>query len=151
MENARARNAAFTLIEVLLVIGILVVLMGAAIVGYTGIKERADKDTTKILIGQTASAVKLYHAHMNTYPTTDDGLKALSSKPDDEKEAERWSGPYLENGVIPVDPWNNELKYERLDNSDDSTKPPFRVFSYGPDGQEGTDDDISTIKETSGL
>jgi len=151
MKRSETPSKAFTLIEVLLVIAILVVLGSAAVVGYSKIKERADKDTAAILVSQTAGAVKLYQVHMGTYPETDDGLKALITKPDDEKDAQRWSGPYLEGGKIPLDPWRNELKYERIDQSGDTTKPPFRVFSYGPDGQEGTEDDISSYEESTGL
>lgn len=145
MNHAEPRRKAFTLIEVLLVVAILVVLMGVGVVGYSKIKKGADIDTTRLLVGNTAEAVKLYYSSMNTYPTDDEGLQALITKPDDEKLAEKWRGPYLEKG-IPVDAWSNELKYERLESTGDDTGPAFRVFSYGPDGQEGTDDDISSVE-----
>ena len=150
MQHAETRRKGFTLIEVLLVVAILVVLVGVGVVGYSKIKEGADIDLTKILVGQTADAVKHYQIQMNKYPTNEEGLQALITKPADQKEAEKWRGPYLENGVIPVDRWNNELKYERLESTGDSIGPAFRVFSYGPDGQEGTDDDISNIPKKTG-
>jgi general secretion pathway protein G len=151
MKRPKTPSKAFTLIEVLVVIAILVMLASAGVVGYLKTRERANKDIAKILVTQTADAVKLYQVHMNKYPDTDQGLQALITKPDDEKDAERWSGPYLEGGKIPLDPWRNELKYERLDQTADTTKPPFRVFSYGPDGQEGTDDDVSSYEESKNL
>jgi len=147
MNCAECRRKAFTLIEVVLVILILAMLAGASIVGYTKIKERADRDLAVSLVGQAADAVDMFRLHLNRYPTDEEGLQALVQKPDDEKEAEKWSGPYLKNGVIPVDPWNNELKYQLLTSSGDEIGPPFRVFSYGPDGQEGTEDDISSVKQ----
>ena len=149
MKHSRAERMGFTLIEVLLVIAILVVLGTVSVVAYTGIRERAMKDASQAQVDQTAHAVKLYETALNKLPETDEGLNALITKPDDEKEAERWGKPFLENAKIPVDPWGNELKYETLDNSD-GTGPGFRIFSYGPDRQEGTDDDISSYKEDSG-
>jgi len=144
--NCRSRRKAFTLIEVLLVVAILILLMGVAVVGYDKIREGAREDTTKALVNQTAGAVRLFDVNMNRYPTDDEGLQALISKPDEENEAAKWRGPYLVKGTIPVDAWGNELKYERLESSGDEVGPPFRVFSYGPDGQEGTEDDISNVE-----
>lgn len=146
MKRSHARRAAFTLIEVLLVIAILVVLGTVSVVAYNGIRERAMKDAAKAQVDQTAQAVKLYQTALNKVPETDEGLNALIEKPDDETEAEKWGKPFLENGKIPIDPWGTELKYERLDSSD-GTGPEFRIYSYGPDRQEGTDDDISSYKE----
>ena len=75
------------------------------------------------------------------------GLTALIEKPDDEADAEKWAGPDLKDAVIPVESWGNELKYEKIDRDEDDYGPEFKVFSYGPDGDEGTDDDISSHKE----
>ena len=146
MKSFKSRRKGFTLIEVLLVIGILAVLSTVAVIGFTRIREKAIKDTTKLLVDETAKAVEHYALHMNKYPDTDDGLNALISRPDDDAEKEKWGGPYLQKG-IPVDPWGNELKYEKVDRDEDATGPGFKVFSYGPDGQEGTDDDIASYKE----
>lgn len=146
VASARKRRAGFTLIEVLLVIGILLVLSTVGVVAYSKIKANSDRDATKALIDQTAQAVELYHTQMGVYPTTEDGLKALIAPPSDEKLAEKWKnyGPFLKDGKIPVDPWMNELKYELEQTSSDTevTGPAFHVWSTGPDGQDGNDDDI---------
>ena len=149
----RSRRA-FTLIEVLLVIGILLVLSTVSVVAYTRIKAGADKKMAKLKVDQTVGAVKLYQIALNKYPESDTGLQALIDPPEDEDEVEKWTdggGPFLEAGKIPVDAWGNELKYELLEESGSTSGPAFRVFSYGPDGQEGTDDDISNYKEESGF
>jgi general secretion pathway protein G len=99
-----------------------------------------------IMVKSTADAVNLYRMDVGTVPDTSAGLQALITKPDNEKEADKWNGPYLKDGKIPLDPWNNELKYEKLDGE---TGPGFKIFSYGPDGREGSDDDISSYKEGS--
>ncbi len=151
MERCGKKRTAFTLIEIMLVIGLLVVLSTIAVIGISGIKSGADKDTATLLVNQIVDAIKMYQINMGIYPDNDEGLQTLITRPDDEKAAQKWRGPYLEGGKIPIDPWNNELKYERLEiAAAGTTRPPFRVFSYGPDGQEGTDDDISSYKEGSG-
>ena len=151
MKHSRRRRVAFTLIEVLLVIGLLVVLSTMAVMAYTGIRANADKDAAGIQVKMIAGVIERYQIDMGVYPETDEGLKALVTKPEEERMAEKWRPPYLTEGRIPVDPWGNEYKYERLEQTEDMVGPPFRVFSYGPDGQEGTDDDISSYEEKSGL
>jgi len=151
MEPNKKRRMGFTLIEVLLVIAILLVLGTVSVVAYTRIKEGADKKATKLLVDQTVDAVNLYHLAVNRYPEDDQGLQALLTAPDDEALAEKWrdgGGPFLDTGKIPLDPWGTELKYARRDATE--VGPAFRVFSCGPDGTEGTDDDISSYTETSG-
>ncbi len=148
MKRSRSRRAAFTLMEVLLVIGILVVLGTVSVVAYKGTHERALVKAAQAQVDQAAQAVKLYELALNKLPDTDEGLQALITKPDDDEEAKQWGKAFLKDGKIPTDPWTTELKYERLDADD--TGPGFRVFSYGPDREEGTDDDIASYKEDSG-
>ena len=144
MNKADSRRTAFTLIEVMLVVAILVMLAGVGILGYGGIQDRARRNVAKTLVDQAASAVEMYELDMKQWPSEDEGLRALVTRPTDDRLAEMWSGPYLRDGVIPVDPWGNELRYARLTATGDGIGPRFHVFSYGPDGQEGTDDDISS-------
>jgi len=88
------------------------------------------------------------------------GLDALVEEPEDlglEEEGEagaasgEWAGPYLKDGEIPRDPWGNELRYEPLEQTEgvEGNRPPFRVWSLGPDGQDGTEDDIANWSEES--
>ncbi len=151
MKRSQARRSAFTLIEVLLVIAILVVLGTVSVVGYTRIKQGTDKKTAKLLIDSTADAVRLYQLAMNELPETDTGLTALFQAPDEDDAKEKWvdgGGPFLKDSKIPIDSWQMELKYEKLDDAE-GTGPGFRVYSYGPDKAEGTDDDISSYTESS--
>ncbi len=147
MNGFKSRRTGFTLIEILLVITLLAFLGGVAVVAVQQVKKKADKDSTQLLVNNTASAIEMYEANMNKVPEDDDGLTALIERPDDEVDAEKWAGPYLKGAKIPVDSWGNELKYEEIDRDADDFGPAYKVFSYGPDGDEGTDDDISSYKE----
>lgn len=139
-ESTRRRTrVGFTLIEVLLVIGILVVLGTVGVVVYSNVREGANEDMARAMVDDTERAVELFYNDMNTYPG-EEGFAELMQKPEDEKLAERWNGPYLEK--VPVDPWGGELKYEKVEVEEGSTGPKFHIWSNGPDGEEGTEDDI---------
>jgi general secretion pathway protein G len=154
MRNSGSmRRRGFTLIEVLLVLVILMILGGVAVVVYPRIQAGAEKNAAKVMVDNTAQGVELYRTAVGKYPTTEEGLNALINAPEDAKLAEKWrngGGPWLKDGVIPNDPWNNPLKYELLQTSEGSSGTPapsgpaFRVWSTGPDGTDGTEDDISS-------
>jgi len=150
MKRATVRKG-FTLIEVLVVAAILVILAGAGVVAYTRAQQDAKINMAKTLVADTCRAVELYQTKMDALPTTEEGLNALCKEPADEKLKEKWNtlGPFLKNGVIPKDPWDNELKYElvQTDSGAASTGPAFHVWSLGPDKQDGTADDIKSWTE----
>ena len=73
----------------------------------------------------------LFELHVGRMPTS---LDELVNPPANPAEAEKWAGPYVEK--IPLDPWDNAYQFE----SDGVNKP--RIWSFGPDGQNGTQDDI---------
>ncbi|MFB3894573.1 MAG: type II secretion system protein GspG [Phycisphaerae bacterium] len=150
MKIRETRLQGFTLIEVLLVIGILLVLGTVAVVGYSKIKTNADKDAARALVDQTCHAIDIYQIKMGVYPETQDGLKALTTPPADETLAQKWNAnaPFLKDNKVPVDPWGRELKYEKMEATGGTgsaavlTGPPYHVWSTGPSGQDGGDDNI---------
>lgn len=144
-RSKNTRRAGFTLIEVLLVIGILVVLGTVSVVAYTRIKAGSDKSLAQTIVNNTANAVKIYQTQMGRFPDNEEGLEALTAVPEDERLAEKWrdgGGPYLEGGSIPEDPWGNTIKYELVESDTETSGPPFHVWSPGPNGQDGDEDDI---------
>ena len=138
--HRRTRRAstrtAFTLIELLLVLAILVVLASMVITMYSGTQERAFKDAAKGQIGIFKSAITLYKLHTRGYPQ---GLDNLITKPGDTNVANRWEGPYIDATKMPPDPWDHEYKFVAPGKHNRDT---FDVWSMGPDGQVGTADDI---------
>jgi general secretion pathway protein G len=146
--------AGFTLIEILLVIVILLLLASALVVFLLPQQEGAEKNTTKLLLNQVATALDMYRLNLGRYPSEQDGgLNALSTKPNFENPrlGEKWQGPYLKAGMRLEDPWGHPLRYEVVDKSlaTDDTKsgPPYKLYSLGPDGQPDTEDDIKQMPE----
>ncbi len=127
---------AFTLIEVLLVLAILVVLGSIAASQFFRAADDADIDAAKAQIGMFSSSIDMYKYNCKGWP---DKLEDLVSKPSDNTASEKWRGPYLTKSSIPTDPWGNEYKYS---SSGKKNPESYDVWSTGPDGQDGTDDDI---------
>jgi len=146
----RAHRRGFTLVEILLVLAILLMLAGVAVVALSGVREGAQIDSTKVLIQEIENALETYYMHLSRYPTEEDGgLAALLTRPafDDERLAERWRGPYLR--MEPRDAWQNPLNYQLADalSEEAAGGKRFRLWSNGPDGQDGTADDIRNWTE----
>lgn len=148
MARRRARAAGFTLIEILLVIVIILLLAGALVVFVLPQQEGAEKNTTKLLLSQVATALDTYRLNLGRYPGEQEGgLNALVAKPtyENPRLGEKWQGPYIKAGVKLVDPWGHSIRYELVDRAVDAeakTGPPYKLYSVGPDGQPDTDDDI---------
>ncbi len=139
------QQGGFTLIEVLLVIVIILMLAGALVVFVLPQQEGAEKNTTRLLLQQVDSALNTYRLNMGRYPTSEQGLEALSMKPtfENEKLGDKWQGPYLKPGTKIEDAWGNALKYEAVEATEENKDAPrYKLFSVGPDGQPDTQDDI---------
>src|SRR3972149_11488190 len=131
----RESRGGFTLIELLLVLAILVVLASMAVTIFGGTQEQAMKDAAKGQVGIFKSAINLYKFHTKNYP---EGLEGLIAKPGDAKLSERWAGPYIDATKVPLDPWDREYKLVAPGKHNTES---FDVWSAGPDGQDGNDDD----------
>ena len=142
------RAAGFTLIEVLLVIVIILMLAGALVVFVLPQQKGAEKNTTKLMLAQVATALDTYRLNLGHYPSEQEGgLDALTKKPtfENERMGEKWQGPYIKPGTSLDDPWGFKLRYELIaagGDGDDKSALPYKLFSVGPDGQPDTDDDI---------
>lgn len=123
-----SRQRGFTLLELLVVIVIIGALASLIAPRYF---DQLGKSNTKIARAQVVSlekALDQYRLDVGRYPTTEQGLAALNTKP---AGLERWAGPYLKREV-PPDPWGNPYLYKSPGEHGD-----FDLSSLGSDGQPG--------------
>lgn len=144
VSGAKNNRAGFTLLELLLVVGILVMLAAFALPSFMGTQKQAQVDAATSQIDLFENALTLYQSQNNFFPTTDQGLKALLEKPEDDPVPEKWAGPYL-NADNLNDPWGSEYQYAFEGEHNGANKPD--IWSFGPDRQDGTDDDVSNWKK----
>ncbi|MEZ6187024.1 MAG: type II secretion system major pseudopilin GspG [Planctomycetota bacterium] len=136
----RWRRRGFTLIELLLVMVIIAVLAALVIPSFVGRGEQAKKGAAETQIKSLfGTALDTYEVDNGSYPTTNQGLEALRAKPSAAPEPKQWSGPYLKSDV-PDDPWGNPYNYRSPGQHNAQT---YDLSSMGPDGREGTEDDIT--------
>jgi general secretion pathway protein G len=127
-RRTRARkNAGYTLLELLVVMGILAVLTAIAtpqLMGYFG---KAKTQSVQLQIENIGTALELYYMENGAYPSPNAGLKALVEAP---PEAPRWNGPYLKKAKNLLDPWGRPYQY-KYPGSDGQ----YEVYSLGPTGK----------------
>jgi general secretion pathway protein G len=130
----------FTFIEVLVVMIILALIAGIVGTQLLGEAEKAKAEATRIQIHSLDSALSLYRLHNSTYPTTEQGMEALLTRPEVGNVPDQWQGPYIKSNRVPQDGWKRPFVY--LSDGRD-----FTIISLGADGQEGgseLDADISS-------
>ncbi len=134
--DIQERERGFTLIEIMVVviiIGLLVSIVGVNVISRVDIAKRvASKNQIKSL----ESALSLYRLDTGSYPTTEQGLKALLEKPSTGNVSSAYrEGGYLNGTSIPKDPWGHEYVYI----SPGSEGRECEIISYGTDGEPGGD------------
>jgi general secretion pathway protein G len=136
VSTSRRRRGAFTLIEVLLVLVILVTLASLAVTTYDGIQEQAKRKAARVQIEFFEDQLEFFKLGVQRYPFTVEGLEALVICPAD-VYLEDWPGPLTDN--IPFDPWDMEYRYECPGRVNPYS---FDLWSAGPDRTDDTEDDI---------
>ncbi len=125
----------FTLIELMVVIVILGILAGLIIPRIMGRPDEARRAKARIMVEGIETALKLYRLDNGFYPTTEQGLRALTEAPTMPPVPRNWrEGGYLEKGKVPKDPWGNDFVYLCPGSHGE-----FDLMSYGADGQPGGD------------
>lgn len=127
--NYLNKSKGFTLIEVMVVVVILGILAAIVIPKIMSRPEQARIVKVKQDIMAIQSALDLYKLDNSFYPSTDQGLQALVTKPTEDPQPRNWKADgYLQQ--LPVDPWGQSYQY-----INDNEK--LKIFSYGPKGKDG--------------
>lgn len=143
-KTQRLHRSGFTLVELLVVLGILVVLLALVLPKVLVSKKEANLKLAKTQIGLFRSPLELYLEACGEYPTTEQGLEALVYEPPDLRSGARWSGPYIDE--VPKDPWGQDFQYEYppVNNTRDFPD----IWSYGPDFDDDSDDVCNWTKDS---
>jgi general secretion pathway protein G len=136
----RTRRSGFTLLEILIVVGIIALLAAFVVPNFVKTQQGANEKLTKSAVdgnGPIATALNLFRMDMGVYPKE---LKELTEKPEGD-DAAKWKGPYLQDASKLKDAWNNDIQYRFPGQFKGEEN--FDLWSKGPDGQDGTEDDIT--------
>lgn len=125
----RAAHAGFTLIELMVVLVIIGVLAALIVPNVLDRADDARVTAARTDVSNLMQALKLYRLDNQRYPTTEQGLQALVTKPATEPVPPNWK-PYLEK--LPNDPWGRPYQY-----LNPGVKGEVDVMSLGADGQPG--------------
>ncbi|MGJ8678325.1 MAG: type II secretion system major pseudopilin GspG [Akkermansiaceae bacterium] len=134
----RMSRSGFTLLEMVIVLGIIAMIMGGAIftmqkISNSGAITVADGDFSAM-----NNALQAYKTNAGHYPSESQGLEALVVKPTSSPRPRRWT-QIMDS--VPLDPWGKEYMY-KYPGTQDPSRP--EILTFGSDGLEGTEDDMSS-------
>ena len=140
IQLRKTTQKGFTLIEIMVVIVIIGILATLVVPRIMGRPDEARVVSAKHDVTTLVQALKLYKLDSGRYPTTEQGLNALVTKPSTDPAPMNWKmGGYLDK--LPQDPWGNPYQY----NNPGTHNNEIDVYSFGADGKlggEGNDQEI---------
>jgi general secretion pathway protein G len=134
-------NSGFTLLEMVIVLGIIAMILGGAIFAMRGIGDAAKLRQVESDFKSFQSALSMYKLNAGSFPTTQQGLNSLVEKPSTTPVPRRWVQVMTK---VPADPWDSPYVY-RFPGSKRAND--FEIISKGPDGLDNTGDDLSSQDE----
>lgn len=137
-RSQRPSRAAFTLLEIMVVVIILGVLAATIIPQFVGTTQEAKVGAAKAHIAELEAALERFQVHMDRYPTQDEGLAVLEKAP--ATDAAKWRGPYIKK--LRPDPWGNPYQYRRPGTRHANS---FDLWSRGADNADGGEGDGADV------
>src|SRR5437867_7976978 len=131
----KTKQQGFTLLEIMIVVSIIVILLGLAISKIGNPTGFAKQTAVRADVQAIGTQLQLYESMNGFYPTTEQGLQALVTQPQNDPRPARWYQLFKE---MPTDPWGNGYIYRSP-----GLKNPggYDLYSAGPDRQADTGDD----------
>lgn len=137
----RIQRKGFTLVEIVIVLGIIALLAAFVIPKAGGAKDSARIQAADIQMKNLISNFEAFRLNAGFYPTTSQGFDALISKPSGSPQPRRWT---QQIPSVPADPWGTAYDY-RFPGKKNPSEP--EIICAGKDRQMGTDDDMSSQDE----
>lgn len=135
----RSKTGGYTLMEMILVLGIIALLLGTGAYVMKGVLGTADQGRASSDIKTIDASLIRYKINSGWYPSTQQGLEALVKRPSGSPEPKKWQ-QLLKNDENLIDPWGRPYQYLHPGKFNTDS---YDIFSAGPDGQEGTEDDVT--------
>ena len=132
-----ARNAGFTLMEIMLVVMIIALLAAMLITNSADFLGFGQDTRVKGDINTMKTMLRMYRGGAGNYPSTAQGLKALAVRPEGEPRPVTWRKILTDK--MPIDPWGHEYIYVCPGQKNPDG---YDLYSAGKDGQPGTQDDV---------
>lgn len=140
-ETVRDREAGLSLVEILVTLSIIAIFGTVVVINVAPLLGDANDTKARADIDTLSQAIEVFRLTAGRYPTTEEGVEVLAVLPDDPSLAARFSnGPLLDR--LPNDPWN--APYQYLYPGENGR---FDLWSNGPDGRPGGEDDIGNWAE----
>ena len=138
-SKARSLTLGFTLLEVMVVLGIIGIMAALVVPNVMNARSDAQIKAVKVDLLSISGALNMYKVDNFNFPSTEQGLTALVNKPSGQPEAPNWrTGGYLEKP--PKDAWQNPYQYLRPGQHGE-----FDLYSLGADGKPGGEGDDADI------
>ena len=131
-RQTRRRRSGFTLMEIMLVLAILVVLASGSVFAYQSIRKRAFIRAATTQVDSLKARTNEYFDAYGVYPSN---LECLYDATQDDNQARDPNEKFID-GPLQPDPWGNPYQIELIGDE-------VRITCWGPDGQVGSEDDIS--------